>query len=547
MERLELTKRLALLVFGIILSVTSIIFIVTGSQIPYFYFNYNIQDTRFEFDFSLLIFFFLLGAGLTAIAVALKLSILPKNVIVSYPVSRFIAGLLMVLLGGVSIILFGVSTGTDYKYGDWLVLGGFSLFYPTGFFPLVIGSMLLLFSLFVYMKLKITRTQDKLVFDEMRFPRAMSTEIPIDQIEAIRLSNANPGPRYFWVLVFIIPVYYLYVDGMSFVTNPNTFGAGQLFGIAYIVSASVQLISMLLLIFQSHYIIDVVTKDKLYELPFYPINLTSLTNTSMRFILQLPAESRPDLDTLSERIAPIEQAGDFKRLCCGIFLVMLGIVSRVFYFWAGEMLRFMLFIAGIILITDAIKNDLKFVHDKLDVTAIDEGRSFMFTSKGIAFKTEYFFSNVRQLVECNKNDFEQANAVVQLRKLNSIDHVIITGLMFLIGLQGFPVLALVFPGMGSFVSSRVIVVICVIAALVFAVILAPVNVFKIDLGKMNFQVPVKMRGDQNGFFLWRLILNFGRKYKMAWQHQRMQFLLRFIEVAVAGILGLIVSAILFYS
>ena len=541
---LELAKRLALFIFGVFLTIASTLLLIYEVRIPYFYFEYEAVKQTFQFDFSVFLFFFLMGAGLAAITISLKLSRLPSNVIVSYPVSRFIAGLLLVLLGLVSLLLFGASTGTDYVYGEWLFLGGFSLFYSTGFFPLIIGLIILVFSIFIFMKLKITRMQDKLVFDEMRFPRAMSTEIPLDQIEAVRLSNANPGPRYLWILVFIIPSYFLYVDGFSFLFNPTTFGVGELVGYAYIVSASVQVVCMLLLIFQSHYIIDVMTKDRLYELPFYPINLKSVTNTNIKFILQFPT-SRPDLDDSSEKMAPIMQAGDLKRLLCGTFLVVLAITSRIFYFWAGEMLRFVLLFAGILLVTDSIKNDLKFVHNRIDVTALDEGRSFVFSSNGFIYKTEYFFSNVRQLVECNRDDFVKANSVTQLRKLTSIDHILITGLMFFIGYQGFPVLAFVSPAMQEFIGARVLVVICVIAALLLAVMLAPVNVFKVNLGDRNFQVPIKMHTE--GFFLWSLIVNFGRKYMLAWQRQRLQFILRLVEVAVAGLIGLLTSAILFFA
>ncbi|HME53929.1 MAG TPA: hypothetical protein VKM55_17015 [Candidatus Lokiarchaeia archaeon] len=42
-------------------------------------------------------------------------------------------------------------------------------------------------------------------------------------------------------------------------------------------------------------------------------------------------------------------------------------------------------------------------------------------------------------------------------------------------------------------------------------------------------------------------MNFGRKYKMAWQHQRKQFIFRWIEIAVPLLVGIIVKVVLFYA
>ena len=527
---------------GALLVTVSSVLLLIGYRIPYIFFTYELAGDTYELDFTIFIYFTAMIAGLASITVALKLSRLPENVIVSFPISRFIAGLLLLALGVTAYFFFGVEFGEMGSAGSWLFLGGFSLFFPTGMLPMIYGIYLLAFSAFTFMKLKVTKTEKSLVFDEMRFPRAMSTEIPLDEIEAIRLTNAKTGIKFLWILPFIVPIVYLYIDAFSFLLN-DPFGSGELVGYAYFISASVQLICMLLLVVNTQHVIDIVTKDKLYELHFCPINWKSLQNSNIGFIIQIPAK-RPDL---GEQLPPIVQAGDLKRVACGVLFLVLGIAGRAAYFWAGELLRFVLIISGIILVVDGMKNDLKFINKKLDVLSLDGGKSYKLSGNGIVFKTEYYFSNVRQLVETDKQNFENANTVVQLRKLTSIDHVIVAGILFFMGLQGFPVLAFLPTEMKDFIGARAAVVILVVAAIALSVWLAPANVFKVKFGDRNFQVPVQMRDGPLRFFLVQWVINFCKKYVIIWRTQRKQLLLRLLELGIAAALGIATSAIVFYA
>jgi hypothetical protein len=469
MDRIERVKRLVLLTIGAILVVASISLVVSGWRIPLAFIPYEIDMggsvKDFELDFSLFIYLGAMFAGIACLMVALKMSQLPENVIVSYPITRFLAGVFLVLLGLASFIVFGVEIGGFTLVGHWLFLGGFSIFLPTGFFPLLFGIPILVISAFTFMKLKVTRTETHLVLDELRFPRAMSTEIPFDQIDVITLSNAKTGLRFLWVFVFIVPITFLYTDAYSFLSNPVSFGSAFFIGWAYAISATVQLACLVMILLGSHHVIEIVTKEKVYELPFFPINWESLKKARLAFVLQPSGR-----ELQSEVPVPsMVQAGDLKRLCCGVLLIVLAIVSRVFYVWAGEILRFILVIAGIIIVVEAVKNDLKFVHNQLDVSVLDDGRSVMLSSRGWLFRTELYFSRNRQLERCEKSNIAIGNSTVQPRKLNSIDHVLVTAIMFAIGYQGLPVLALVPPEMSSFIWARVGLVTLVVAALVLGI------------------------------------------------------------------------------
>ncbi|NMC04680.1 MAG: hypothetical protein GYA24_05680 [Candidatus Lokiarchaeota archaeon] len=547
MDRIELARRILLFSIGSILVLASILLISAGWRIPFAFIEYEIDmggsPKPFEFDFSLFVYMAMMLAGIACVMVGLKLSRLPGNVIVSYPITRFLSGVLLVLLGIASLIVFGVEIGGFTLVGHWLFLGGFSMFVPTGMFPLLFGIPILITSAFTFMKLKVTRTETHLVLDEMRFPRAMSTEIPLDQVDAITLSNAKTGLRFLWVLVFIVPITFLYIDAGSFLMNPIAFGSSFLVGGAYAISATVQLACLLMLLLGSHHVIEIVTKDKVYELPFFPINHESLEKARLAFFLEPSVRPLPCL----EKGPALVQAGDFKRLACGVLLIVLAIISRAFHMWAGETLRFILLIAGIIIVVDALKNDLKFVNKTIDMDILDGDGSVLLSSRGRIYRTEMFFSRNRQLAGCDKHALVTANTTVQPRKLSSMDHVLVTAIMFGIGLQGFPVLALVPASMSTFLGLRVGIVILVIAAIMLGIMLNPASVFKVKLGDRNYQVPVRMEPAQGLSIMASLLVNFWRKYKMVWQTHRLQVILRLVEMAIAAGIGMLASAIMFFG
>ncbi|MBN2153338.1 MAG: hypothetical protein JW839_17930 [Candidatus Lokiarchaeota archaeon] len=558
MDRIDFVKRIVGLGTGATLIVISVLMLLSGTRIPGAYLDYTISiggtDKDFQLDLTLFIYFVIMFIGLGAVMVALKPSRLPDSVIVSYPVSRLIAGLLLFAMGVFFLVEYGVEFGGYNDVGNWFFLGGFSMFFPTGAFPLLVGAILLVISAFTYMKLNITRTPDHLVIDEMRFPRSMSVKIPLQDIQAMRLTNGRTGMRFLWVILFIIPVYFLYVDGFSFILNPDLYGmgtcgifpfmdgAGECVGLAYLLSATVQLACMLLIVINSHYTIEIVTTDKLIEIPYYPINYKSLKRSNLAHVL-FDDEGR---GLPGEPVASIKQAGDVKRLACGALFVIIGIASRVFYLWAGEMLRFVLLIAGIIIFVDSMKNDLKFVNSRVDVRAIDEGRGYLLSGTGWLFKNDLYFQGVRQLSDCRKEDVVAANMKVQPRKLSIIDHLLVTAILFFIGFQGFPVGLLVPASMAGFMAARVGLVILTCAAIALAIMLNPVHVFKVKLGDCNFQVPVKMAAVQGVSPLVSLFINFFRKYKMAWQTHRVQMLWRMAEMAIAAGVGMLVSAIMLF-
>lgn len=536
MDWLMLGRRVASAATGTALLAGSILLILAGIRIPGVGIPYELGGADYELDMSFFIYLGAMIAGIGCIANALKLSRLPANIIVSFPVSRFIPGLLLLAVGIAGIIYYGVEVGVLNREGTWMFLGGLSLFYPVSMLPLLYGAAILVVCAFSFAKIKFTRRDGVLCIDELRFPRAMSTEIPLQDIQVASLSNTRTGIKYLWILLFIIPVVFLYIDGISFLVNPNTFGKGIIIGWVYVASASIQLFCMLLIVLNGQHVMQVLTRDRLYELHFYPVNLESVQRANLPFVLGMPARDEQASDPVA-----IQQPRDFKRLACGVAFLAAGIASRVFYLGAGEILRFVLVIAGIILVVEAIKNDLRLAGRGARVRSIpgEAGEAFLVSGGGTGYRTEHYFQGVRQLAAISPATFEEANATIQLRKLTAIDHIIASVVSFVAGFQAWPVLALVPQALlVSFTLPRVALLAGLLAVLAMAM-LAPARVVKVKLGDRNVQVPVKMQGSFLG--------NLARKWSIVVATQGLQLVLRVVEIAISFGLGLLASWLVFVS
>ncbi len=556
---LELVRRITMLVIGSVLLAASIWLIFNGPRIPGFAFTYEIEHGDFfDFDFTFWLYITAMLASMGMIVTSVKLSRVPPDELISFPASRFVAGLLLCLLGLASFVLFGASFGGFDYNGLWLFLGGLSLFYPTGMFPLLIGIMILLFSAFSFAKIRFsvhfpgeepkfskedgaysiertrfTRQDAILSIDEMRFPRGMSTRIPVKDIQVARLSSSKTGIKFLWILPFIIPAYFLYVDGFSFLLNPNRSGSGELVGWAYLVSATVQVFAMLLLILRTQHVLEIITKDRIYELHIEPANLYTLVAGDLSRMLQLPVERGQVAGT---KLEPLVQPTDWKRVIIGCSFIFIAIAGRVWHFWAGEILRLILLIGGLVFLVEGIKNDLKFVHGKMHVTVLDQGTGFFISGKGVMFRTQYLFQGIPSLAVTGADGLT-THTTIQPRKLTTWDHVACTAIMLATGMQFQTILAA-----PAAVGEPAAGMTAIVLALVLLVFIAPGKVFKVKLGDMNYQVPVIAR-EPGQNWLW-VFVTFFKKYAIVIKTHKWQILLRISEIFLALALGMVFGLIL---
>ncbi|MHA1793644.1 MAG: hypothetical protein ACTSVI_13445 [Promethearchaeota archaeon] len=549
----RILMRIAFMTSGILLFAGSIFLLVSGLRIPNFFIEYELDGETFEFDFTLIIDFVLLFMGIALISFAIKLSTLPPNVINSFPISRFVAGSMLFFLSIASLAVYGISYGHLNEQGTWLVLGGGSLFFPTGLIPMILGIGLLVFCAFSFMKIKFDREGDKLTISELRFPRAMITEIDMKDIETIELSNRYTGPKYIWSVILMISIVYLYIDGFSFLLNTVATEGGVITGIAYLLSATVQLIALLLLLFNSQYMLRIISKDKIYELQFYPVTWKFLKRTNLNFML-FPSEKKKYNGISMDKI---RQRSDFKKLLTGIFFVFIGIVSRIYYMYAGEIYRFGLFIAGIILIVEGIKADITITSKGLEVIDYPDNEDIQLADKGWFYTRQMYFRNLEKNAGNKPAPILDHLSNIQPTKLTIVEHATLDTIMFLIGMQIFPILFL-YPSsaiasnltnafMTQFILSGLII------TLIILLIMNPTRVVKVKLGDRNCQVAVNMIQDERISFrkIPRLILlkfkNFFMKYQTCWETYKKVMIARALELTIACVLGILAGFAIYLS
>ncbi|MHA1717475.1 MAG: hypothetical protein ACTSXP_17680 [Promethearchaeota archaeon] len=568
---LILTTKIARIFFialGTIIVIASLYLVFSDIKIPGLSIEYELDNNTFVFDFTFIIFIIILVIGFGMIVFWTKLSKLPKNIIVSFPIHRLISGILLTLVGLASLVIFGYGYGHDNEtkpLGAWLFLGGLSSFYPTGFLPLVVGSVLLIVCLFSFVKIKVSVKViggiKDLVITEMRFPRAMSEEIPIKEIQAMQLTNRKTGAKYFYLILFMPSVVFLFIDGLSFLLNPNTFGNGWLIGWAYVISGSVQLISMMMLVWNSNFNLEIITKNRIYMLQYYPINLRSWFNSRLDFFLEphsrsLAANNAGDCgrDTvkgngIENKIAGIhpsyevavKQRSDFKRVCAGIFLTFLGIISRVEYMYAGEVLRFVLLIAGIIVFVEGVKADIFLFARRLRVIYLTNGGYFL-KDVGILYKTHLYISVIPGMRISSPEDLVKKLSLIQPRKLMFLDHLVAVVICVVMGLELSPyfIFTPVIPSDAiSYLFREKISLDLLIIVILFFLMIDPQKLLRIPLGDRNYSIPISMSGNKRG--LWILLVpfvNFYRKYKEITRKYWFIMLARALELVFSYVLGI---------
>lgn len=284
----------------------------------------------------------------------------------SFASSRLVAAVLLLLVAVAGYILFGVELTSENDVGSWLVLGGPSMFYPTSVLPLVFSVGLFLYSILSSAIVTFSQTKHFYVVEEYRFLAPWITEIPRDRVRGVYFSNCHTGAKLAWVVPFLVHAWWLVVDGVSFF-NPASFGQAHLVGGFYLFTAAVDVLVLALLLFKHGLMIQIHTDEKRYELQFSPPAATPSVVTLLEKMFGIDVQrSRPprrrklgkdDKTGAEEGARFLGLARDYHRLLAGITFVALAAASRIWHFYAGELLRFALLTWGTTLFVKGFKED----------------------------------------------------------------------------------------------------------------------------------------------------------------------------------------------
>ena len=393
----------------------------------------------------------------------------------SFAKSRFIAAILMIGMAVINISVFGTDIDTENHIGSWFFLGGPSMFYPMSAFMLLVGVGLLIYSLFSTVNIVFSKSENFYFVEEYRFPMPWMTEIPRDEVISARLTNAKTGAKYFWIILMAFNLILCFTDGFHFLLNPYAFGAGFLVGKFYVLTGFVHLIALCILLLKHQTLLEIVTKEKRYEINF-----------------NLPAVKSPDLVEAIKNCFDLNISGeidsnlvqtkvkDWRNLIIGLTFLITGIVSVVTFRFAGDPLRIVLYIFGFMLIVKGFKEDFSASKNGFKILKTNENQELIVQKNWLWFKSLYKF---------NKSDYKYE---FRLSKLNFFDILMMIFVPLVVGLDISGALYFIPEATPDLIWMKILHIFgdSILLILTLNVIIRPVNVLYIKNEFLNYEYPI---------------------------------------------------------
>jgi len=444
----------------------------------------------------------------------------------SFASSRFIAAILMIGMAGINISIFGTEIDTENHIGSWFFLGGPSMFYPMSAFMLLVGVGLLIYSLLSTSNISFSKSENFYFVEENRFPMPLMTEIPRDEVISARLTNAKTGPRYFWIIVMSLNLILCFTDGFHYLLNPFAFGAGYLVGALYITTGFIHLIALCILVLKHQTLLEIVTKEKRYEIKF-----------------NLPAVKSPDLVEAIKNCFDLNVSGeidsnlkqskvkDWRNLIIGLIFIITGIISVVTFRFAGDPLRIALYIFGFMLVVKGFKEDFSSSNNGFKILNTNENQELFVQKNWLWFKSVYKF---------NKTDYKYE---FRLSKLNFFDILMMIFVPLVVGLDISGALYFIPGATPDLIWMKILHIFgdSILLILTLNVIIRPVNMLCIKNKFLTYEYPIPgtLSAEQNELLKEKNFMSrFVFKLKYVMSHQTDSFWKRKMGVFVSLLFGI---------
>ncbi|MHA1746391.1 MAG: hypothetical protein ACTSWW_10355 [Promethearchaeota archaeon] len=342
------------------------------------------------FTFVLWLLLFIVGSGLVRQSIIPKSTTHPENALSfhpktgstasdhslelrSFPVYHLLAGILLLLLSIVQFLEWGADFSFDNGEGNWVFLGGPSLWYATGFFSIIFALILFGYVVGAKKHIGLQDTGKSYDISETRWLFVnRQTDIPKEDIRAIFISNNKTAVRFLWILPLGLHLYYLEIDAFAYLCNPMAFSRGYITGGYYLLQAVADLVALGLILCAPLTIIEVHTSDKRYVLKCALFTRGKSTPKGKDLITKFGTLFEIPSDQLTHEY---HRSGWTLQLVTGGFFLLVAILSRVFNFYAGELLRLALIFAGFVFIIRSVKAETTHYHfgekNATDPTLID--------------------------------------------------------------------------------------------------------------------------------------------------------------------------------
>jgi hypothetical protein len=532
---------------GVITAAVPALLLTFGILIPGFEFAFELHNVEFSYNVSMFLYIALIFVGVAIAAIyfrSVKTRFVPGAIyrstgrvtsqysVVSIPWSRFIAGALLVLVGAISFALLGIGFTDRNKIGVWLYLGGPSVSFPSGLIPLIAGIVLLLYASQAMKKVVMDNQDGVLTIRESRLLTEINTSIPVEEIRIAHASSASTGPRLLWIAFFSFQIFLLFVDGFSFLANPHVFGTGVLVGSIYVLSACVQVVSLILLLFGGNQALTIITGESIYSLNYYvsPWRNNDVASRDSTVLERALGEKFPS--AFHENKRELQHPADFKRLVLGIGLLVTPVLSRAFYFYAGEILWFAFLAFGGIVLVQWFKIDLATRGSAVIRAGGAENTPQHVMSRRGWFQDEYFINHTG---DGTQNQKRKINLEPALRPRNLIppDHIVAFGVSLLIGLDIFMTVLLA-PAGNPLTAGTIILHVSlgvVFLLLTFITMFDPRPMIEAQTEHWKFQIYAIAVGNPLGSWLSRM--------RNAVKINPRAFILVIIEFSIAFLIGML--------
>ncbi|MHA1791990.1 MAG: hypothetical protein ACTSVI_05045 [Promethearchaeota archaeon] len=282
----------------------------------------------------------------------------------SFPISRLLAAILLLVSSWMQAQKWGVVLFSEHIGANWLFLGGPSLWFPTGLFPLIYGAFILVYLPFHPKKVTISLNDRKISIKDKRYWHVKEKKLEFAEIKNVVVKPLSRSSWLFWTFPLGLQAYFLLQDGLAYLLNPFAFGVGIEAGWSYLFQAAILLASLIILLMASHLKLIIHAENVVVKLKAWI--WTKNARRVMQALKNLPHHLQQERD---HELGKQELDNTRKtwrswvdRLILGIVFLITSIISMISRCcFAGEALRATLFCSGLILIIKVIRD-----HDDHD-------------------------------------------------------------------------------------------------------------------------------------------------------------------------------------
>lgn len=408
-----------------------------------------------------------------------------QTMIFSLSLSRLISGILFLIMGLIDLFILTSAIGHhNSPYGQTIVLGGPSAFYPVALFPTIFGLGLVLYTLGSSHRFSIAQTEEVFHFHEFRAHKSRSTALEKDEIEAMRYQNNQVGPKFIW-LIILIPLSVLTIyNGTAYLFAPLLTDPTQ--GILFYYSAITELVVLFFLLMKPQQYWEIATKTDLYEYWIEPFSkdlksIPRLTEEISEVFELKPDQAKSEAFMEKANLKPAFK--DYNRIFIGIFFIATSIPMLSFQVLFGQFYYWFALFFGSICIIKGLSRDFS------DGDLIESDTAFKFKRR----------SNVKGISKFyHYRTFEPTDAEItkQFRKLDFFEVMILplmVAFMMIQVVQSWYISSTLTMLLSSLWSTLFMVLVVLIVLIYLCM---PIDQIKIMSPTIEYYIPVKLNDEK---------------------------------------------------